>query len=193
MSYNNPSILSISAPTGLDNAIESIRASLATISWLTKSFGRAWEFKEMRDDKTLTIPKVFQGTNTFKTGEYLNVLPNDYLQAQSFICCTGPEKWDTFNRFDGSMKSREIAIIFWVNLKLIDDTKNYIFTEELKADVETILSQHSSVMSIDEYYDEIAEDIFKGWSVDDVKNQYLMYPYAGMRFNLIISYPEVCS
>lgn len=192
MNYNNPDILSLSAPTGFDYAIESIRSALSAISWLTKSFGRAWQFKEHSGDKILTIPKVFQGQTDDKHGEYLNVLPNDNLNAQSFIFATSPEKWDQFNRFEGSMKSRDIAIVFWVNMKEIDETKNYIFTDDLKADVEYILKSHPNVLSLERYYDEKASEIFSGWSIDEVNTQYLMYPYAGMRFELTLSYPENC-
>lgn len=194
MSYINPTVLVPSAPTGLDNVIESIRLNLAQLTWLEKSFGRAWEFKETDvSGNIVVIPKVFQGrSDGNREGEYLNVLPNDSLNAQSFIAAKGPENWSQFNRFEGSMKERKISIIFWVNLKEIDVSKNYIFIDELKGQVEQILSRLPDVKQIDAYYDEKAEDIFHGYSVKEVKTQYLMYPYAGMRFDLTVAYPEVC-
>lgn len=189
MSYNNPSILSIPAPRGLDLVIESIRTVLDTyLLWLDKSYGRAWEFKEKGvEDKVSKIPKAYMGE-----GEYLPVLPNDFLVAQSFIAAKGPEQWEQFNRIEGSIKKRDLAIIFWVNLKQIDPTKDYIFTEELKAEIEDLLKRHPSVLSLNNYYDEIAEDVFQGYDIDDVDTQYLMYPYAGMRFDLTIIYDEAC-
>lgn len=193
MSYNNPDIPVIATPTGLDTVIESIRVALSSLTWLEKSFGRGWELKEKGiDNKIKKIPKVFVGTNTSGEGEYLPVLPNDFLKAQSFIAAKGPEEWDQFNRFDGSMKSRRLSIIFWVNLKLIDQTKNFIFIDQLKTDVEKILSHHSSVAKMIAYYDEKVEDVFYGYSIEDVDTQYLMYPYSGMRFDILVNYPEVC-
>jgi hypothetical protein len=192
MSYNNPST-GVTGATGLNAAIESIRSSLAALTWLEKSFGRAWEFKEKNtEDRTISIPKVFMGQTDNKEGEYLNVLPNDFLKAQSFIKMAGPEEWTQFNRYDGSMKSRKISIIFWCNLKEIDVSKNYIFTDELKDQVEDILRKHPSISSLDAYYDERAEDIFNGYSLEEVETQYLMYPYAGFRVDCTISYGEVC-
>jgi hypothetical protein len=201
MSYNNPTIPTISAPTGLDSVIESIRVALSAMTWLDKSFGRAWEFKEKNaDGKTLKLPKVFIGSNGTE-GEYLNVLPNDFLKSQSFIAVRGPEKWEQFNKNNGSMKIRKLSVIFWVNLKDIDPSKNFIFIDQLKDQVEAIIAAHPDVKSIDEYYDERAEDVFDGYdvglnsgdySIDDVKSQYLMYPYSGFRFDFTVMYPQVC-
>lgn len=193
MSYNNPTILAGGA-TGFDAAIESIRAALAAITWLDKSFGRAWEFKETlpTDGKNITVPKVFIGQTNGKEGEYHNVLPNDFLKSQSFIRARGSEEWTEFNRNGGSMKSRPVSVILWVNLKEIDVSKNYIFTEELKSDVEEILRSNPYTLSMDNYFDERVQDIFDGYDIVDETTQYLMYPYAGMRFDLTLTFPEPC-
>lgn len=192
MSYNNPSIPTAGV-TGFDAAVESVRSGLSALTWLEKSFGRAFEFKEKRlEDKIVTVPKVFMGQTDLKDGEYLTVLPNDFLKAQSFIKALGPEEWTSFNRSDGSMKTRKVSVIFWVNLKQIDVSKNYIFTDELKDQVEDILKRNPFTLSMDAYYDERYEDIFQGYTIEEVNTQYLMYPYSGMRFDLTLSYPEVC-
>ena len=191
MSYPNPTI-NTGGSTGLNAAIESIRSSLAGLSWMEKSFGRAWTFTEMNaEQKSVKIPKVFVGKTDSGDGEYHNVLPNDFLKGQSFIRMDGPEEWKQFNRFEGSMKSRKISVIIWVNLKEIDSSKNYIFTDELKDQVEDLLKGNAFTASMDGYYDEKPEEIFEGYTIDE-KSQYLMYPYAGMRFVLTINYPEVC-
>jgi hypothetical protein len=93
MSYSNPEILTIDNATGLDAVIKSIQTDLATIPWLQKSFGRAWEFTEKQESRVVRVPKVYQGES-----EYLNVLPNDHLSAQSFIMADGPEEWTEYDR-----------------------------------------------------------------------------------------------
>jgi hypothetical protein len=71
----------------------------------------------------------------------------------------------------------------------------------LKKDVEKILKANAYVASIDKYFDERVEDVFDGYisqaesgrySVDDTKTQYLMYPYAGFRFDFTVAYMEDC-
>lgn len=199
MSYQNPDILLITSPIGLDAVIQSIQQELsAGLSWLEKSFGRAWEFKEIDSatEKIIKVPKCYTGT-----GEYINVLPNDFLKAQSFISARNEETWPAYTRASGNSKQRELSIIFWFNLKEIDPTKDYIFTEELKKQVEKILKANAYVASINKYFDERVEDVFDGYisqaeagrySVDDTKTQYLMYPYSGFRFDVTVAFTEVC-
>jgi hypothetical protein len=198
MSYQNPTILLIESPVGLEKAIQSVQLDLANgLTWLDKSFGRAWEFKEVTSEgKTIRVPKAYDGK-----GEYIPVLCNDFLSGSSFITVRNEETWPSYSRATGNSKSRTLSAIFWVNLKEIDPTKDYIFTELLKKDVEKILKANAYVASIDKYFDERVEDVFDGYisqaesgrySVDDTKTQYLMYPYAGFRFDFTVAYMEDC-
>jgi hypothetical protein len=199
VSYQNPDILLITSPTGLDKVIQSIQQEFAAgLTWLEKSFGRAWEFKEVdpATERIIRVPKCYSGE-----GEYINVLPNDFLKAQSFITVRNEETWPSYSRATGNSKSRTLSAIFWVNLNEIDPTKDYIFTEVLKKDVEKILKANAYVASIDKYFDERVEDVFDGYisqaesgrySVDDTKTQYLMYPYSGFRFDFTVAYTEDC-
>lgn len=196
MSYPNPSILAITAPQGIDKVIESIRVDLSALAWLAKSFGRAWEFKEPdAENPTIIhkIPKVWQGKDvTTTTGEYLPVLPNDHLQSQSFIACKNAEVWTEYTRATGNPKERPLSIIFWFNLKLIDPTKDYIFTDVLKKDVEKILKANEHIKSINSFFDEKVEEVFEGYTINDALTQYLMYPYSGFRFDVTAAYWEEC-
>lgn len=199
MSYKNPSIPVIAIPIGLDAVIQSLQQDLATLTWLDKSFGRAWEFKEKgADGKIIKVPKAYMGK-----GEYHNVLPNDNLKAQSFISVRGNERWDLdYTRASDNGLERDLSCIFWFNLKKIDPTKDYIFTELLKKDVEKVIKANKYVKLISNYYDERVEDVFDGYvdgsqggaySIDDHKTQYLMYPYSGFRFDFTVAYWEVCT
>jgi hypothetical protein len=186
MSYSNPDILIIENPIGLDAVIQTYQQDLyAGLPWLTKSFGRAREFKE---DGRKT-PKAYMGL-----GEYHNVLPNDSLQAQSFIMAREQEKWDKYPYSD---LSRDLSIVFWANLKEINPNKDYIYTEELRWDVEKIIKENPYTKSINAYWDDRVEDVFMGYigenrGVDgqEEKGQLLMYPYAGFRYDITAIYPE---
>lgn len=197
MSYKNPSILILSSPIGIDAVIQSIQQDLYSgLTWLEKSFGRAWEFKEKDpvSGDQLKLPKCYMGEE-----EYMNVLPNDFLKSQSFIAVRGEEATDEYNKYGMQSHSRQLSIIFWFNLKEINSANDTVFTEFLKSDVEKILSKNPWIQSVDKYYDERAEDVFDGYvsnslggrySVDDIKTQYLMYPYSGFRFDITAYYPE---
>lgn len=187
MSYQDPEILLLASPSALDSVIQSIQEELAGLTWLQKCFGRAWTFREL-DDKgaTITIPKVYSGA-----GEYLNVLPNDHLQAQAFFATRGPETWPSYTPASQNPKQRPLKIIFWFNLQAIDKDKGYPFTEELKGDVERILRAHPAIVSIDAFADDQVEQVFEGYTLA-ANSQYLMYPYAGFRFDVTVGYWEEC-
>jgi hypothetical protein len=186
MSYSNPDILILSAPIGLDAVIQSLQQDLyAGLPWLQKSFGRAREFM----DEGTKVPKAYMGD-----GEYHSVLPNDFLTAQSFVLARSEERWPSYPIHG---LERDLSIIFWCNLKTIHPDKNYIFTEELRWDVEKIIKANPRVQKITGFYDDRIEDVFIGFigqnnGIDGakIKGEMLMYPYAGFRYDITVAYPE---
>lgn len=186
MSYANPEILIPEDLQGVDQAIESLRTDFATLPWLEKSFGRAWEFPEQIGDRKESVPKVYEGG-----GEYHSVLPNDHLKAQSFILCIGEEEWTDYTR-QHNPKQRRLAVVFWFNLKEIDPDADFIFTERLKVQVEALINVNPYTMRINSFVDERAEEVFRGFIRPDTDTRYLMYPYSGFRFELTVGYREKC-
>lgn len=197
MSYTSPNInAGAVVKIGLDAPIEAIRLAMANIAWISKSFGRAMTFREPDNNtgKLIRVPKVYEDG-----GEYINVLPNDSIfsdgvAASSFIRVVGPETYEIFEANTGSIKSAKLAIIVWADLKKIDPVKDYIFTEELKAEIEAEVKKVHYVKELVEWIDERAEDVFNGYDLDssDFNTEYLMYPYAGIRLELTVNYPESC-
>lgn len=196
MSYTSPSINSGAlVKKGLDLPIAAIRSAMSEISWISKSFGRAMTFREPdQSGRTNRIPKVYEDS-----GEYINVLPNDSLftsgvAASSFIRLVGAETYELYSENTGSIKSARLSIIVWANLKMIDSAKDYIFTEDLKAEIESKIKGVLYVNEIIEWVDERAEEVFQGYDLEttDFKTEYLMYPYAGIRVDVTVNYPESC-
>lgn len=192
MSYASPYIAPFNvAAISLDKVIQSLQFELGQLPWLDYSFGRAYEFKELDvNGKALRIPKCFT-----QAGEYINVLPNDFARAHSFIALKSKEEWLQFNYVGGSTKEAFLSIIIWGNLKKIDNTKNYIYTEILKNDVEKIIKKNEFVLTILSCIDERAEDVFNSYDLLTVKDtlpQYLMYPFCGFRIDLTVNYFEEC-
>lgn len=197
MTYTDPAINSGAVvKIGLDVPIEAIRAAIGSLAWVSKSFGRAWEFKE----KDLVTEKLLKTPKAYTTGgEYINVLPNDSLfsegvAASSFIAVRGGEEYELFQANTGSIKKARLSIIIWANLQLIDSSKDYIFTEELKAEIEAKLKTVHQITEIIEWVDERAEEVFKGYDLPNemLETEYLQYPYAGIRLDVNVTYPEAC-
>ncbi|MEI8142831.1 MAG: hypothetical protein WCG90_08195 [Chitinophagia bacterium] len=196
MSYTSPNInQGAEVKIGIDAPIEAIRLAMAEISWISKSFGRAMTFREVDTStgKTLRVPKVYEDN-----GEYVNVLPNDNIfsdgvAASSFIRLLGSESYELYDPNTGSIKSAKLSIIVWADLKKIAAI-DYIYTEYLKAEIESKIKKIHFVTELIEWFDERAEDVFQGYDLEasDFKTEYLMYPYAGIRLDLTVNYPESC-
>ena len=187
MSYKKPVIKLINNPVGIDAIIQDIQIALNSLGWLKYSFGRAWFFNEVGSSgKIIKKPKCYIGQ-----GEYYNVLPNDNIISQSFFIVKQAEKYiDYDNLLQGNKKSRDLSIIFWMKLTKLNSIKDSIFTEELKNDVEFILMMNENI-TIQNFFDEKADDIFAGFTIDDIDTQYLMHPYAGMRFDINVQYYDL--
>ena len=200
MSYRIPPIPVPPNPVFVDKAIVEIQTALGTLPWLTHSFGRSYEketntagsdkkgsgsFSEIK-----TEPVVYVGQ-----AEYLPVLWNDNLQAQSWFV-VGKQTPIDYVANHKNIYEVELDIIFWANLKKIDKPKgqNYYFTEELKQDVRALLTNMNPLYSNFEIdmIEENVDDVFKEYTVQQVKRQYFMYPYTGFRFTLTANIREQC-
>lgn len=186
----NPSVVVTPNPIGIDKAIASIQARLGTLTWLGKCFGRAWAVQ--RDDgqgKKRIEPIVYQGGT-----EYYPVLPNDALKSYSFFTCPGPRNTENYApnvAFGTYFFSDPVSIIFWLNLKAIDGTKDYIFKEELLQSVLNQLNRDPNV-TVGKVWDDKVEDIFKGFALYPEHRDLLMYPFAAFRIDMTLRYEFAC-
>lgn len=187
MSYRNPQILPIDSPAGFDEVVESYRTAFSALSWLDRSFGRAFEQPE--NSNTRRTPKVYVGK-----GEYYNVLPNDSLKSQSFLMSRSAERY-TPGQEQG--RERDMSAVFWFNLKTIFPDRDEYSVEELLRSVVDIIeaAPWTAPAGIARVYDERVEDIFFGYLDNDFleKNyQFLQWPFAGFRIDFVAGWPVPC-
>lgn len=198
MIYSNPNNLIIANPVGLDIAIVEIQKAIALLPYISASFGRARIHKENVNGSIMTVPKVYQGEK-----EYYNPLPNGNFVSSTFMVTTGPEKCEDYQQFGQNDLERDIAIIFWGDLSQIDNSKDYIFLEEIKEDFLKALKYCRCFKSYNSYIDEKYNEVFKEFSTyidsmskdtsnTEIDTQYLMYPYSGFRMNLTLTYTQEC-
>lgn len=186
MSYHNQQQVAILNPKGIDRVIEAICTKLDTISWLSNIFRRAWLINNSNTGSNNFTPMVY-----LQNMEYYNVLPNDNFTALAFVVVNGQERYINQNEvishnFEPE-KERSISVIFWVNLNKINPAKDYIFTEELKAQIEPLLADVDG-LTIESYIDEDYRQIFSGYDISETENKFFAYPYACFKFNCIVSY-----
>jgi hypothetical protein len=180
--YSSKEQTPISSPKGIDKVIANINLQLSGISWLTKTYQRAWVLKDSTEAQKF-VAKIY-----LQNGEYIEPIPQDNEMGISMIMVTSPETHlidePNTNTFEAE-KNRDIAIIFGINLKEIDPSKDYVFTEELKEEVELQLEKVDR-LQVNSYVDEDYRQVFAGLNITEFN--ILQYPYAAFRFNCTVFY-----
>lgn len=199
-SFKNPLVPLITTPVNIDRPIQEIQVELSSLGWLEKSFGRSWlavkSTQGMFGSKKITYPHVWQGVDVDgKPLDLHEVMPNDNIKSQSFFKVNDPIKLLEYVPDGDSMMQANVDIIFWFNLKKIDPTIDYPFVELLKGQVlrklSTMLFSPDSSLKVLNIY-EGATNVFKGYDINDLKDQELIYPWGGFRFECEITYREDC-
>jgi len=170
--------------TGLDTVIESIQTQLATLPWITAPLLRAWNLPETRDGKLYRNPRIYSGDK-----EHFNSMFNDEQTATSF--CIGVGSATPSEETEGFQSpilwNKRLDLIIHGDLKKIDDTKDYIFTEELIEQVLNVLSKTRGI-TISAIWSDDIQDIFQQFDLSEIERDFLYYPHFGIRFELDVSY-----
>lgn len=185
----NPSVPTITDPFDLDAAIQRIQTRLSNeLSWLEKSFGRARAHPSTINDNTRRIePKVYQAN-----GEYYPVLPNDALSSYSFFYVNGDRRPEDYSPNAPTLyELTRTSLVVWGNLRAIDQSKDYIFTDELINDTRAVLN-FSPDVTIIRLWDERPAEVFRGFTLDPNHRDLLMYPYFAFRFEFDLRYTITC-
>ena len=184
-------------PVMMDYVIGEIQKGLVeNISWLDVAFGRSQRLSKMMNNKRIITPNVFcGGWNGHGPNDYIEVSPDSKIGNFSFFEIEDPQT------IDAGPWAREIktpfGLIFWFDLTRVYDSASNRNTEKLKADVLRVLNGRAGWhladgrILITRMY-ERAENIYKGYTLSEIDNQYLMHPYAGFRFDGILEYAELC-
>lgn len=173
----------ILSPKGIDRVISRINIALSNIQWLSKIYQRAWLLNDAMSGDNRYVGKIY-----LSSSEYYDPIPQDNEIGVSVVVATGNEVHIGANSgtsFVEQEKERNLAIIFSVNLKAIDESIDYIFTEVLKEEVEIILDNVDG-LEIQSYVDEDPRKVFEGLNIENFS--LMKYPYAAFRFNIKVSY-----
>lgn len=170
-------------PVLFDKVIADIQKGLAeALPWLDHAFGRAERLVKIINGKKIYSPNVYVGGN-----EYELITPDSNFGNYSFVVLGEPQEVD-WNPGDVTMKT-PFSLIVWVDMRTINDTRD---TEAVKAQIVGALNRiliHHGMMSINTVY-ERAENVYKGFTLDEVDNQFMMHPYAGWRFEGVLKISE---
>lgn len=169
-----------SNPKLFDRVIQDIQQGLKDgLSWLDYSFGRAERLIKVVDGRRLYTPNVYTGD-----GNYELVLP-DSVKFGNYAFWTVDEPKEVINESPIEVKMRANAsLIIWVDMRKVGDDTDERNTEAVMEQVMMTLKEiriFKGTFKIERVYEK-AENVFEGFSLDEVQNQFMMSPYYGWRF-----------
>jgi len=176
-------------PVLLDKVIdEIIDNQKAKLTWINNAFRLAYTLEHEVQGKKFRYPAVYTERNN-----YCSVLPDDSLGNFSFIEKKDPET--VIQRAGFYDISVDVDIIFWFNLSSIYETHKVVMLENVKDDVLKLFNSKSLFKSSSIIVNKVyvnAENIFDGYDLKQVENQFLMMPYTGIKLSCTIKYTSPC-
>lgn len=172
----------ITTPYLFDKVIRELQQALKEgLPWLENSFGRVERRVTEVNERRLYVPAIYQ-----QDGMYGIMLPDDRLGCYSFFVMHDPQ--EVLNRMQTEVRIKSpFSLIVWVDMRRVEkkmrmpDERNTEYIKEQVLSVIETASKRKGHISINRIY-ERAENVFDGFSLDEVKNQFLMSPFAGFRF-----------
>lgn len=196
MATNNAPV--IQNPVMLDRVIASIQQGLVDgLPWLDVAFGRCQRIrKKSVDGREFYTPDVYcGGWNGHGENDYIEVSPDSGIGNFSFFVVEDPQE---FTRGPWARTIRTpYALVFWFDLRKVYGTETNRNTEFLKAQILHLINGRGGWhlpegrIIFNRCY-ERAENIYRGFSLSEIDNQFLMHPFAGFRFEGILEYDELC-
>lgn len=176
-------------PRLFDVVFQAMQTSLVEqLPWLNHAFGKAERLVKMIGPKKVYSPNVYIGNN-----EYELISPDSDFGNYSFFTMDDPQAID-FQRGQQTTFKTPFSIVFWVDMRTIEDIDERN-TEAVKQQIIRALNGgmflRSGTFRFDKVYEK-SENVFHGFSLDEIDNQFLMHPYCGWRFAGEITITDTC-
>ena len=161
-----------------DKVIGYVQTGLANnLSWLNYAFGKAERLVKNINGKRYYTPNLYIGKN-----EYELIEPDSNIGNYCFFTLDEPQQV-SYEVGDRTYLKCPFSLIVWVDMRTIetDDERN---TESVKQDILRTLNGKlwlkEGHITINRIWEK-AENVFKGFTLDEIDNQFLMQPYCGWR------------
>lgn len=166
-------------PKLFDKLIGEIQQGLAdNLEWLNHAFGRCERLVKNIDGRRYYSPNIYVGGN-----EYELISPDSNFGNYCFFVLNEPENLE-YEVGDDTRLRTPFDIIFWVDMRTIPSGADRN-TEAVKQDILHTLNGRIHTRYgryfVTRIYDR-AENVFNGFTLDEVDNQFLMQPFCGWRF-----------
>jgi len=176
-------------PQLIDKVLYDIQVGLKeNLDWLSYAFGKAQRLVKIISGKKYFTPNVYAGKES-----YIEVSPTSDYGNFSFFFIDDPQEMIWNPRVQGKL-SVNYSLIFWFNIDRIEGAEDrnleFVKSEILKTLNSKIFLQNGR-FDVSKIY-ELSENVYKGFTLDEIDNQFLMHPFCGLRFTGNLTINESC-
>ncbi len=178
------------APRLFDRPIQNLQDSLGVnCSFLTHIFGRCERLVKDVNGRRVYSPNVYLGKE-----EYILLTPdNTALGNYAFFIREEPERMGVSMGVQSRMHA-PFSLVVWVDMRTFeeyDDRNVYQVELDVLRAVGMPGALKNGGVKVTNIYHK-AENVFDGFTLDEVDNQYLMAPYYGFRIQMELWIDEDC-
>lgn len=179
-------------PQLLDVVLDELNAVLLQkLTWLDQAYGKVDKYIETKNKKKIITPSIYVGSK--KDRGYLKLFPDSHIGNFSFVKIE-KQNMDHMSK-QSAMHKINFGIVFWFNYENIysSDHKNRSI-ENVKEEVFEALDKGRFTtfnMRLGEFI-EGADEIYRGFTHNEIDSQFLMRPYGGFEIKGIITYLKQC-
>lgn len=169
----------------IDQIVDEINNGLKKgLPWLDMTFGRAYKLTRQNELGRYTFPAVYNSGN-----DYYDVSPSEDYGNFSFVWIDDPQQitW----QYPSVMSEVPFALIFWFDTRTITERRN---VEEVKAQIFAAMQPitvSNGGFVVSTCYEQAA-NIYREFSLDETRNQFLTHPFAGLRIEGTLYVSEPC-
>lgn len=186
----------IENPVMLDAVLGQIQSGLIAIPWLDVAFGRAQRLTKNVRGRRIVTPNVFcGGWNGHGPNDYIEVSPDSKIGNFSFFDIEDPQTIDA-GPWDRTVTA-PFGLVVWFDLTRVYGEASNRNTEYLKAQVLRVLNGRegwhltSGRVIVSRIYERV-ENIYRGYTLTEIDNQFLMHPFGGFRIEGTLTFDELC-
>lgn len=168
----------------IETKLELLKDELSTLGIFSKCYGRATKFRQKTTSQKVRIsPSVLLSGNELKI-----VTPDDSEKGVSFFYVKSPANYVSYSPIGNSEMKFTVDLILWFNSIKIE---GWTGIEDSLNLVKQIIAQHPSFSLVQVTYE--PEQIYEGFSLEEVDVQYFCHPYYGAKMTLSVNFfDNVC-
>lgn len=179
-----------SSPRLFDRPIQDLQNIIgAKLSFMDHVFGRCERLLKAVDGQRYYTPNIYRGNN-----DYVLLTPDNRVLGN--YCFFVPEEPETMTFSMGAMGriKAPFSLVVWVDQRTVEesDLRN-VYDLELKVldAIGTPGTLRNGSIDIRRVFHR-AENVFAGFTLDEVDNQFMMSPFMGLRIEFELRIDEDC-